>query len=318
MYSRTTVFYTLTGSTVLLLMGLLTAWYVENPPGNATVPASIASVRHQSVWSEKINLALRRTAHHLLINAGDSSSRIAPVRQLNATTFRVRLDHPFDYERLPTLLQQSLDIHQIKGNYDVTLLDCANGELQLGYNVRDVTEAGVPCVGRVLGRGCYTLQLAFVTPEPVGLALIWWPWAVGFLLLSGAYVVWQKTGRDPGPTPPSDTVTGKSESLLQVGNVAFNRANQSVSVAGVTCLLTYREAKLLHLFLNHPNQLLERDFILKSVWEDEGIFVGRSVDVFVSRLRKFLHPDPTVRIVAVHGVGYRLECNAPSYCSIRL
>ena len=95
-----------------------------------------------------------------------------------------------------------------------------------------------------------------------------------------------------------------------MGNVAFDRANQSVSVAGVTYSLTYRETKLLHLFLNHPNQLLERDFILKSVWEDEGIFVGRSVDVFVSRLRKFLHPDPTVRIVAVHGVGYRLETNA--------
>ena len=314
MYSRATALFTLTGSTVLLLilMGLLTAWHGENTPGNATVPAGIASVRHQSGRSEKINLALRRTAHHLLINAGDSSSRIAPVRQLNATTFRVRLDHPFDYERLPTLLQQSLDIHQIKGNYDVTLLDCANGELQLGYNVRDVLEAGVPCVGRVQKKGCYTLQIAFVTPEPAGMsALIWWPWAVGFLLLSGAYVVWQKSGRDSGPTPLSDTTTtDKSEPLIRVGKVAFNRGNQSVSVAGVTCSLTYREAKLLHLFLNHPNQLLERDFILKSVWEDEGIFVGRSVDVFVSRLRKFLHPDPSVRIVAVHGVGYRLETNA--------
>ena len=71
--------------------------------------------------------------------------------------------------------------------------------------------------------------------------------------------------------------------------------------------LTYREAKLLQLLANHPNQVLERDQILKLVWEDEGITVGRSVDVFISRLRKLLAEDPTLRITAVHGVGYRFE-----------
>ena len=71
--------------------------------------------------------------------------------------------------------------------------------------------------------------------------------------------------------------------------------------------LTYREAKLLHLFVKNQNQLLERSFILENVWADEGIQVGRSIDMFVSRLRKFLRADPTLRLVAVHGVGYRLE-----------
>ena len=309
MYSRTTVFFTLTGSTVLLLMGLLATWYVENTPGNATVPASIASVQHQSGRSEKINLALRRTAHRLLVNAGDSSSRIAPVRQLNATTFRVRLNHPFNYDRLPALLQQSLDIHGIKGDYDVAVLDCATGDLQLGYNFRDVTgQKGVPCVGRVQQQGCYNLQLTFATPEPVEQpARVWWPWAVGSLLLAGAYAVWQQSHRKPNPVRLPAIATDESEPLLWVGQSAFNLTNQAVSVAGVTHPLTYREAKLLHLFLRHPNQLLERGFILKSVWEDEGIFVGRSVDVFVSRLRKLLHADPSLRLVAVHGVGYRLE-----------
>ena len=300
MYSRSTVFFTLTGGIILLVVGLLFARFVDVEGSSGNIPPDRRS--------EKINLALRRTAHRLLVNAGDSSSRIAPVRQLNATTFVIRLNHPFNYERLPALLQQSLDIHEIRGNYDVALLDCANGELQLGYNVRDVLEAGVPCVGRVRERGCYTLQLTFATPEPVGqLALLWWPWAVGFLLLGGAYAVWQQSGRKTNPALSSDTATDESEPLLWVGKSAFNPTNQSVSVAGVTHPLTYREAKLLHLFLRHPNQLLERGFILKSVWEDEGIFVGRSVDVFVSRLRKLLHADSTLRLVAVHGVGYRLE-----------
>ena len=282
----------------LLAAGLLFGQFVRLTP---TTPTA----NHRR--SEKIDLALRRTAHRLLVNAGDSSSRIAPVRQLNATTFRVRLDHSFSYDRLPALLQQSLDIHEIKGDYDVAVLDCATGDLQLGYNFRDVTgQKGVPCGGRDQQQGCYNLQLTFAEPveQP---ARVWWPWAVGFLLLGGAYVVWQQSHRKPNPVRLPAIATHESEPLLWVGQSAFNLTNQAVSVGGVAHPLTYREAKLLHLFLRHPNQLLERGFILKSVWEDEGIFVGRSVDVFVSRLRKLLHADPSLRLVAVHGVGYRLE-----------
>ena len=98
-----------------------------------------------------------------------------------------------------------------------------------------------------------------------------------------------------------------SAGLIHLSALSFNPANQTLTVANRLHTLTYRETKLLHLFLRHPNQLLDRDFILKSVWEDEGIIVGRSVDVFVSRLRKLLHEDPALHIVAVHGVGYRLE-----------
>ena len=83
--------------------------------------------------------------------------------------------------------------------------------------------------------------------------------------------------------------------------------NQLLYSANTQHNLTFREAKLLHLFIKHQNQVLDRDFILKSVWEDEGVTVGRSIDVFVSRLRKLLQEDTSLKIAAVHGVGYRLE-----------
>ena len=285
----------------LLVAGLLFTQFVWLAP--------VARTTDNHRFAQKVNLALRRTGHQLLLASGDSTSRISPVKQLNPTTFLLRLEHPFDYGRFPALLQQSLAVHQINDNYDVAVLDCTNGQLQLGYNFRDVTEKNeVPCGGRDQKQGCYTLQLTFAASETTNQsAAIWWSWAVGFLLLGGAYVVWQKSGRKPNPMLPANAVSASFEPLLQVGNVSFNSANQSATILGNSCPLTYREAKLLHLFLRHPNQLLERDFILKSVWEDEGIIVGRSVDVFVSRLRKLLQPDPLLRIVAVHGVGYRLE-----------
>ena len=71
--------------------------------------------------------------------------------------------------------------------------------------------------------------------------------------------------------------------------------------------LTFRATKLLHYFVNHRNQLLKREQLLENVWEEEGILIGRSLDVFVSRLRKILKADDSLTIKTVHGVGYRLE-----------
>ena len=92
-----------------------------------------------------------------------------------------------------------------------------------------------------------------------------------------------------------------------LGNTAFDPANLCVTIGGKRQPLTFREAKLLQFFAERPNQVLERDAILAAVWEDEGIIVGRSLDVFVSRLRKILQDDPSVKIANVHGVGYRFE-----------
>ncbi|QHV94463.1 winged helix-turn-helix domain-containing protein [Spirosoma endbachense] len=286
----------------LLVAGLLFTQFVWLTP--------VVRYTETDHFAQKVNLALRRTTHLLLKEKGDSTSRIPPVQQINATTFIVRLERPFDYGRLPALLQQSLDVHEIKTNYDVAVLDCTNGELQLGYNFRDVSEKNeVPCGGRQQGRGCYNLQVIFKAAEKAHdqQAANWWSWALGVLLLGGVYVVWHRADKTTKEQTMSETGMAEPENLIRVGRVALNMSNQSVKVDGISHVLTYREAKLFHLFVRYPNQVLERDFILKSVWEDEGIIVGRSLDVFVSRLRKLLQPDSTVRIVAVHGVGYRLE-----------
>ena len=95
--------------------------------------------------------------------------------------------------------------------------------------------------------------------------------------------------------------------LLPFGQSTLDVANQKLLLPAVSKDLTYRETKLLQLFCRHQNKILERDLILKAVWEDEGVLVGRSVDVFVSRLRKLLKEDERVRIVNVHSVGYRFE-----------
>ncbi|GAB4018044.1 winged helix-turn-helix domain-containing protein [Spirosoma koreense] len=285
------------GAIALVLTGLLFTQFIRS-----TAAESAAETQD---FARKANLALRRTAHQLLLKSGDDSSRVPPVKQPNAHTFTVRLSHSFSYSQLPGLLQESLNRYGIRRNYDVAVLDCARGELLLGYNFRDLTDGdSVPCGGRKQVAGCYNLQLVFASTQPdARSSMAGWGLAA-MLLASLGYVVWKKSKRLNQPDTP---VMADESRAIVFGESAFDSTTQTLISGANRYQLTYREAKLLQFFISHPNQILERDFILKSVWEDEGIVVGRSVDVFISRLRKLLQHDPTVRIIAVHGVGYRME-----------
>jgi DNA-binding winged helix-turn-helix (wHTH) protein len=283
----------------ILLTGLLFVQFVRSTP----TPTQAESDR----FAEKVNLALRRTAHHLLDAAGDSTSRIPPVQQTDGNTFLIRLDHSFDYSKLPDLLQASFQLHGVNAKYDVAVLNCSDGKIQLGYSVQDVTKKKeVACSGREQAKGCYNLQVRFAAPEAIPqTASSWWMLAIGSLLTALVFTVLRRT--TPSKELANSDAIPEKDNKIHFGNSSLDVANLTLVSGQQEHNLTYREAKLLRLFAGNLNQLLERDFILKSVWEDEGIIVGRSVDVFVSRLRKLLQDDPTLRIVAVHGVGYRLE-----------
>jgi hypothetical protein len=302
MITPTPILRILTGSLVLLLVGTLFFLFVGSTSGSNEGP-SAGSGQYRA---ENVNLALRRTAHHLLRIAGDSTSRIPPVEQTNPNTFRVSFRRSFNYDSLPALLQESLRLHQVTGAYDVAVLDCARGQLLLGYNLYDLLKNSVvPCGGRSMVAGCYVLQLTFSPVAPAPQPSMRWPLLALVGILSGvAFIVWRRSVR---PGEPVAQPSSLPDPAIRFGQSRLDVSNQLLTSGTSQHTLTYRETKLLRLLVNHPNEVLERNQILKQVWEDEGITVGRSVDVFISRLRKLLQDDPTIRISAVHGVGYRLE-----------
>lgn len=95
--------------------------------------------------------------------------------------------------------------------------------------------------------------------------------------------------------------------VLRAGASILDAANLTLTAAGVVNRLTHKEAQLLQLFFRYPNKLIERDVFLKAAWEDSGFFVARSMDVFVSRLRKYIQPDPALRIENIRAVGYQMK-----------
>ena len=93
---------------------------------------------------------------------------------------------------------------------------------------------------------------------------------------------------------------------LNLGNYLFDSSNLMLSLGDDSRQLTQREADLLRYFAVRPNEVLKRADILKAIWGDDDYFLGRSLDVFISRLRKYLKDDPEVKLENIHGVGFRL------------
>ena len=81
---------------------------------------------------------------------------------------------------------------------------------------------------------------------------------------------------------------------------------QKLTGRGTEQKLTTKESELLKLLCNNINQVLERNFALKAIWIDDNYFNARSMDVYITKLRKYLKPDPHVQIINVHGKGYKL------------
>jgi len=97
------------------------------------------------------------------------------------------------------------------------------------------------------------------------------------------------------------------EEVFKIGSFTFNFTNLTLFHVNETKILTHKEAEVLRLLCENKNRVLKREEILKAVWGDDDYFLGRSMDVFISKLRKYLKDDPAVQIVNYHGVGFRLE-----------
>ncbi|MCG8696942.1 MAG: response regulator transcription factor [Bacteroidales bacterium] len=105
------------------------------------------------------------------------------------------------------------------------------------------------------------------------------------------------------------TVEDKSV-VFERENVLFDQNNLVLTVNGTDKKLTHREAELLSFLIKNSNQVIKRDKILMEVWGDDDYFLGRSLDVFISRLRKMLKEQSALEIENIHGIGFKLKIKA--------
>lgn len=99
----------------------------------------------------------------------------------------------------------------------------------------------------------------------------------------------------------------KDEDVFAIGNYQFDTNNYNLNHPNFQKKLTKKEADILKLLCKNKNKVLPRDIVLNSVWGQDDYFVGRSLDVFITKLRKYLKEDESISISNVHGVGFKLE-----------
>jgi DNA-binding response OmpR family regulator len=130
------------------------------------------------------------------------------------------------------------------------------------------------------------------------------------VLLSVALLI-GRFGKKSTPVPVQDQnhVIAKESipELVALGNFSFDVKGQRLLLGREVISLTDKECKVLELLNKNFGELIPRETLMQEVWINEGVITGRSLDMFVSKLRKKLSSDPQLRITNVHGKGYKLE-----------
>lgn len=101
---------------------------------------------------------------------------------------------------------------------------------------------------------------------------------------------------------------GDSRDVFQLGNYVFETKKQLLTHGTKVQKLTTKESELLKLLCTNKNKVLERNFALRTIWIDDNYFNARSMDVYITKLRKYLKDEPSIEIINVHGKGYKLIC----------
>ncbi|WP_260607301.1 winged helix-turn-helix domain-containing protein [Chitinophaga polysaccharea] len=249
---------------------------------------------------------LRRIGDELLTQSGDSKSRVLPVKKIAENEYQISFENELTFQpgSLVNITRRLLAQDPLSSDYVVTVLNSDKSGVVYGYAIsKNKKDDIVACIGRKQPRARYIVNIKFkptsLNTAKNGLLLGGLPFLafIGFIFFRFA---------KPRRTLPDDQVTG----IVTLGSMLFDEKNRKLIINGKTIDLTGTETRVLQIFASSPNETIEKSRLQKEVWEDEGVIVGRSLDMFISKLRKKLEPDPNINIVVVRGKGYKLEISS--------
>ena len=274
------------------------------------------------VQERHIIVALRLVGHQMLLRSGDSISLVLPVEK-KEDRYKLTFQTPFQFspDDLVGLIDSVVRQTSIANRYLVEVEACENKEVVYSYEMGISAKSElVPCSGRVQPKACYTVFITILEPgnqlhpaktadkklvgsfsESTGNLKYF---TIGLPVASLVFftiLFFRKKKKSILPV--------ENPELINIGSYQFDKRNMTLSVNHETVELTGKEADLLFLLHNSANITIEREVILNAVWGDEGDYAGRTLDVFISKLRKKLEADESLKIVNIRGVGYKLIVN---------
>lgn len=269
----------------------------------AIILSAFTSDDHDDFDSATREVLLRKIGHELLLQSGDKTSRVLPVKKISENEYQISFENAltFQPDSLVNLTNRVLAKDPLASDYIVNVLNCGTSSVAYGYAVsKNKKDDIVACIGRRQPKACYLINIKF---KPTGISTAKSGYLLGglsFLALIGFIVL--KSGKFRKAAPEK-----LNSNMLPLGSLLFDVKNRKLILNETITDLTATESRVLLIFARSPNEIIERSRLQKEIWEDDGVIVGRSLDMFISKLRKKLEIDPNIKIVVIRGKGYRLE-----------
>lgn len=252
----------------------------------------------------KRDVLLRKIGHELLLQSGDTSSRVLPVMKTNENVYQIKFENELTFQTasLVSITKRILQKDPDAQDYIVKVLNCANSNVVYAFAIsKNQKDDIVSCIGRRQPKACYVISIQFNEKNTNGLRYAYFFGGLAFLVL--LVFAYSKVVKPKKKT--SSKVSHDKPFIL--GSMVFDAQKRQLLQNEVCIDLTDTETRLMQIFAQSPNQIIERSRLQKEIWEDEGVIVGRSLDMFISKLRKKLELDANINIVVIRSKGYKLE-----------
>lgn len=265
-----------------------------------------------SLRNQHIEVVVRMIGDEFLLQLGDSTSRIMPIENDNGR-YLIQFEHELSFE--PEILSMAaikvVEQANMPKSFIIETEKCSTNEVVHSFEISSKKDDSmIPCRSRPLPKDCYKVYFTILldgskpmpipVKEKVASADFSSIYFIGFgVLLMVIIWYWLK---------PKNKLVVHAE-WIQLGEYHFDKKGMKLICKGKSEELSSKEASLLELLYANINETVNREHILQVVWGDEGDYLGRTLDVFISKLRKKLEADPNLKIVNIRGVGYRMVLN---------
>jgi hypothetical protein len=272
----------------------------------AVVCAAFSMTGNNSFDIARREVLLRRIGDEILTQSGDTKSRVLPVEKIAENEYQIRFERDFTFQpdSLVNTTRRLLAKDPLARDYVVDVLKCDNIGVAYGFAVSgNKKDDIVPCKGRKQPAGRYMIDIKF---KPAGTNTA----KNGYLLGSLTFLAFVGFIYFRSVKSRSTLSNDRFTAIFTLGSVLFDTQKRQLIINKQTIDLTGTETRLLRIFALSPNEIIERSRLQKEIWEDEGVIVGRSLDMFISKLRKKLGSGSNISIVVIRGKGYKLEINS--------
>jgi hypothetical protein len=260
---------------------------------------------------QHMKVLLRMVGHEFLLQIGDSSSQVLPIEKIEGR-YRIQFERDFTIEPdlLSVIASRVFEKNNVRNGYIMEVEACDSNQVVYSLEYDPLTNGNlIPCKSRSLANDCYFFYFTILNNVPVEKNIkqvtsesSWVIYiSLGFVIFVALMFLFRKKKKLASPY---------NSNWVSIGEYYFDKKNMKLIFRGVEEGLSGKESDLLELFYSNKNKTLEREYILNTVWNDEGDYIGRTLDVSVSKLRKRLREDSTVKIINIRGVGYRFVINS--------